>query len=180
MDDSSQSDRDLLIAWRAGDLAAGDALLNRHYDAVYRFFSNRIGHDCEDLIQATFLGCIEAIERFRDESSFRTLLFAIAWRKLCRHLRDRKPSADPIDTHAQPLTANDPTYGTLLDACRDAERLRKAMRRLPEDTQVMFELFYREAMSVQEIARVVERPVSTVKTRMRRGRAQLLAELQAS
>jgi DNA-directed RNA polymerase specialized sigma24 family protein len=53
------------------------------------------------------------------------------------------------------------------------------MRRLPDDTQVMLELFYWEAMSVQEIAGVLDRPANTVKTRMRRGRAQLLAELAA-
>jgi RNA polymerase sigma factor (sigma-70 family) len=180
MDCSKPTDLELLAAWRAGDLMAGNALLNRHYDAVHRFFSNKIGSDCEDLIQATFLGCIEAIERFRAESSFRTLLFAIAWKKLCRHLRDREPIAEPIDPQAEPLAASAPSLGSRLDTCRDVERLRKAMRRLPEDTQVMLELFYREAMSVQEIARVVERPVNTVKTRMRRGRAQLLAELQSS
>jgi RNA polymerase sigma factor (sigma-70 family) len=175
---SNLTDLELLIAWRAGDPEAGDALLNRHYDGIHRFFSNKIGRDCEDLIQATFLGCIEAIDRFRAESSFRTLLFAIAWKKLCRHLRERSRTAEPIDPHVEPLAANDPSCGTLLDARRDVDRLREAMRRLPEDTQVMLELFYREAMSVQEIARVVERPVNTVKTRMRRGRAQLLAELQ--
>lgn len=180
MNSSKPTDLELLNAWRAGDLAAGDALLSHHYDAVHRFFSNKVGSDCEDLIQATFLGCIEAIDRFRAESSFRTLLFAIAWKKLCRHLRDRSPITEPIDPQAEPLAANEPSFGTQLDACRDVERLRKAMRRLPEDTQVMLDLFYREAMSVQEIARVVERPVNTVKTRMRRGRVQLLEALEVS
>jgi RNA polymerase sigma factor (sigma-70 family) len=177
MKSTKQTDLELLTAWQAGDLVAGDALLVRHYDGVHRFFSNRIGRDCEDLIQATFLGCIEAIDRFRAESSFRTLLFAIAWKKLCRHLRDRWRIAKPIDPRVKPIAASGPTLGTRLDAGRDVELLRQAMRRLPDDTQVMLELFYWEAMSVQEIACVVERPENTVKTRMRRGRAQLVAEL---
>jgi RNA polymerase sigma-70 factor (ECF subfamily) len=179
MKSTQQTDLELLAAWRAGDLAAGDALLVRHYDSVHRFFSNRIGRDCEDLIQATFLGCIEAIDRFRAESSFRTLLFAVAWRKLCRHLRDRGPIVQPLDPVALPLAVNAPTFGTQLDANRDAELLREAMLRLPDDTRMMLELFYWEAMPVQEIACVLERRVGTVKTRMRRGRAQLVAELAA-
>jgi RNA polymerase sigma factor (sigma-70 family) len=179
MHSTTQTDFELLTAWRAGDLVAGDTLLNRHYAAIHRFFSNKIdsGSDCEDLIQATFLGCVEAIERFRAESSFRTLLFAIAWKKLCRHLRGRSRIAEPLDPKDQPLATSDPTFGTQLDASRNAELLRNAMHRLPQDTQMMLGLFYWEAMSVQEIACVVERPVNTVKTRMRRGRAQLLEEL---
>jgi RNA polymerase sigma factor (sigma-70 family) len=182
MESTKQTDLELLAAWRAGDLVAGDALLNRHYAAIHRFFSNKIGSgsDCEDLIQATFLGCVEGIERFRAESSFRTLLFAIAWKKLCRHLRDRSRTAElaePLDPKDKPLAMSAPTFGTQLDASRNAELLRIAMHRLPGDTQVMLGLFYWEAMSVQEIACVVERPVNTVKTRMRRGRAQLLEEL---
>jgi RNA polymerase sigma factor (sigma-70 family) len=179
MTSRKQTDLELLEAWRAGDLVAGDALLNRHYHAIHDFFFNRIGNDCEDLIQATFLGCIEAIDRFRTECSFRTLLFAIAWKKLCRHIRDRPPTGELMDSKVVPLAAKDPSLGTQLDTLRDAELLREAMRRLPADTQVMLELFYREAMPIHEIARVVERPVNTVKTRMRRGRAQLLAEFKA-
>ncbi len=179
MKSANQSDLELLTAWQAGDVAAGDTLLVRHYDAVHRFFANKIGRDCEDLIQSTFLGCIEAIERFRAESSFRTLLFAIAWKKLCRHVRDGWRITEPMDPQLIPLVASAPTFGTRLDAGRDAELLRKAMQRLPDDTRVMFELFYWEAMPVQEIACVFERPVNTVKTRMRRGRAQLVAEIAA-
>jgi RNA polymerase sigma factor (sigma-70 family) len=179
MKSAEHTDLELLTAWRAGDLAAGNILLHRHYDAVHRFFSRKIGRDCEDLIQATFLGCIETMERFRAESTFRTLLFAIAWKRLCRHLRDQGRIAQPIDAEAQPLAQNDPTFGTRLDASRDVELLRTALSRLPMDTRVMLELFYWEAMPVHEIACVMGRPVSTVKTRMRRGRAQLVAEIAA-
>jgi RNA polymerase sigma factor (sigma-70 family) len=180
MESTKPTDFELLTAWRAGDLVAGDTLLNRHYAAIHRFFSNKIGRDCEDLIQATFLDCIEGIERFRAESSFRTLLFAIAWKEFCRHLRDRgglAELAEPINPDDELLAMNDPTFGAQLDDSRNAKMLREAMRRLPEDTQVMLGLFYWESMSVQEIACVVARPVSTVKTRMRRGRIQLLEEL---
>lgn len=177
MKSSKPTDLELALAWRAGDLAAGDALLERHYDGIRRFFFNKMGSDCEDLIQSTFLGCVEAIERFRAESSFRTLLFAIAWRKLCRYLRDRPQTVEPLDPEDEPPAASAPTAGTRLDAQQEAERLRRAMRQLPPDMQAMLELYYWEAMSVEEIACVLEMPVNTVKTRMRRGRLRLEKEL---
>ncbi|MCA9708401.1 MAG: sigma-70 family RNA polymerase sigma factor, partial [Myxococcales bacterium] len=71
-------DEQLLARWRGGDAQAGAALFERYYEAIARFFVNKVGLDCGDLVQATFLGCLEGLERFRGEASFRTLLFAIA------------------------------------------------------------------------------------------------------
>ena len=42
MDDD---DLALLVAWRAGDRGAGEALLARHFDTVCRFFHNKVGDD---------------------------------------------------------------------------------------------------------------------------------------
>jgi RNA polymerase sigma factor (sigma-70 family) len=116
---------------------------------------------------------IEAAERFRAESRLRTLFFAIAWKKLRRDLRVRSDGAESIAS----LAANDTAYESEVDASRDLEALRNAIRRLPEDTQTVLALFYWEVMSIQEIARAVEQPVNIVKTRLRRGRAMLLEEL---
>lgn len=179
MNPLESTDLELLAAWRAGDLTAGEALLERHYAAIHRFFVHKTGSDCEDLIQTTFLGCIEAVDRFRAEASFRTLLFAIAWNTLCKHQRARKRIPDPLDSQREPPAASAPSFGTLLDGRQDIERLRKAMGQLPDDTQVMLELFYWEGMLVHEIAEVLDRPLNTVKTRMSRGRKQLRKELAA-
>ena len=78
---SSQATADehaLLEAWRAGDAAAGEALFERHFDAIYEFFASKLTIDVGDLVQRTFLGCVEARGRFRGECSFRTFLYAIA------------------------------------------------------------------------------------------------------
>ena len=91
------SDAQLLAAWAGGDKAAGEALFERHFEAVARFFRNKLPADAahEDLIQQTFLGCVEARERFRGEASFRSFLFAIAHRQLSKHWRTR--SRDRLD-----------------------------------------------------------------------------------
>jgi RNA polymerase sigma factor (sigma-70 family) len=172
------TDIELLAAWRAGDRRAGDLLFERHYPSIRRFLSNRAGPDCEDLIQATFLGCVEGIGRFRGDSSFRTLLFAIAWNKLRGHIHAKGRALAPLDPAAD-LPASAPTFGTLLVAVQERALVREAMLRLPEDTRAMLELYYWEAMPVKEIASVLERPLGTVKTRMKRGREQLVREFDA-
>jgi RNA polymerase sigma-70 factor (ECF subfamily) len=48
-----------------------------------------------------------------------------------------------------------------------------ALRRLPVDVQLMLELHYWESMRIAEIAKIVEKPINTVKTQMYRGRQQL-------
>ena len=173
------TDPELLVAWRAGDPTAGDLLFERHYRSILRFFSNKAGPDCEDLIQSTFLGCLEGIHRFRGDSSFRTLLFAIAWNKLRKHNLDRGRAHDPLHPVDEPPHASAPTFGTMLAARQEQEFLRVAMLRLPVDTQAMLELYYWEAMPVKEIACVLERTVGAVKTRMKRGREQLERECKA-
>ena len=173
------TDPELLAAWRAGDSQAGDRLFERHHRSILRFFANKAGPDCEDLIQSTFLGCLEGLDRFRGDSSFRTLLFAIAWNKLRKHYLDSGRAPDPLDPVEDPMAASAPTFGTMLGARQEQALLRVAMLQLPEDTQVMLELHYWEAMPVKEIAEVLGRTVGAVKTRMKRGREQLGRECKA-
>ena len=52
-------DAECLRAWASGDRKAGELLFERHFEAVARFFRNKTDRDHDDLIQATFLGCVE-------------------------------------------------------------------------------------------------------------------------
>jgi RNA polymerase sigma-70 factor (ECF subfamily) len=88
-----RSDAELLDAWRAGDQSAGDDLFQRHFDALYRFFSSKLSSGVEDAIQQTLLGCVEARDRFRGDGSFRSFLFAIARHQLLAAFRTRARDA---------------------------------------------------------------------------------------
>ena len=71
-------DHDLLLAWRSGDAAAGQRLIERHLEPIHRFFSNKVPGATDDLVQKTFLACVEAVEAFEGRASFRSYLFGIA------------------------------------------------------------------------------------------------------
>lgn len=167
-------DRTLFVAWCAGDRAAGATLFDRHYESVARFFHNKVNESASsDLIQNTFLGCIEARERFRGDAGFRTFLFAVARNLLHKHYRERQGPRGRIDFGE--ITACDlaPTASEVMRADEEKQLLLQALRRVPIDCQEVMELLYWEKLSVAEIAEVVGIPVGTVKTRLHRGRRLL-------
>ena len=182
--DSLVTDLELAQAWRAGERAAGEALFERHYAAVARFFRNKVGDElADDLVQRTFLACVEGLDRFRGEASFRSYLFAIAYRILCRTLRDRYQRPAPLDFDKISVQALDGSPSAVL-ARRDEERLLlEGLRRLPFNYQVALELVYWESMTAAETAATLEVPLGTAKTWIRRGRQILtrtLAELAST
>ena len=81
---------ELLAAWAGGDSEAGSRLFEHHYRSIYRFFVNKLTSltEVEDLVQQTFMACLEARSRYRGEASFRAFLFGIARKLLLKHLRD--------------------------------------------------------------------------------------------
>lgn len=173
----SHTDLQLLEAWRSGHAAAGVCLFERHYDSVARFFSTKVGEDHEDLIQGTFLDCLELIEGSRAHESFKILLFAIARNKLLEYVHARGFEARYLSPMSGQLRRSASSWTSLLTERAQQRRLLRGLHALPLDTQLMLELFYWEGMAVKEIAAVVELPLNTVKTRMRRGRLKLAEQL---
>ncbi|MEZ4384371.1 MAG: sigma-70 family RNA polymerase sigma factor [Nannocystaceae bacterium] len=173
------SDEQLLSAWCAGDRRAGEALFERHYESIARFFRNKVGHDAApDLIQRTFLALVESRERFRGESSFRTFLFAVAHNILGRHYRSKRRGGEHLDFGAVSVSDLGPTPTALL-ARRDEEKaLLAALRRIPIEHQVILELYFWERMKAAEIAAILERPEGTIRTRIRRAKQLLEGAMQ--
>lgn len=169
-------DGQLLQRWRDGDLSAGEALVTRHYPAIYRFFRNKAPDDVDDLTQRTFLGCAEGRERFEQLSSFRTFLFGVARHVLYEHFRRRRRD-QVIDFGLSTAEGLAPTASQQLAARDERQRLMMALRRLPVDLQVALELYYWEDLSTREMAEALELPAGTVQRRLQRGRARLQQEL---
>jgi RNA polymerase sigma factor (sigma-70 family) len=172
------TDFELLDAWKAGDSEAGNALFERHFAAVCRFFRNKVDEGVDDLIQRTFLACVESRDRFRAESSFRTYLFTVARNELFAHLRRREREQARFDPLEQSVHDLGPTPTGIVAQHRSQRLLLEALRRIPVDLQVALELFYWEDLPASELARVLELPEGTVRTRIRRARQLLEAELR--
>lgn len=168
-----RSDKELLDAWGAGDQGAGDILVRRHFDVVYRFFASR--HvEPSDLIQRTFLACVESRGRFDHVVSFRAFLLGIARHQLLRDIRSEGRHRRAVQRKASEDDFLASIGGQV--ALREEMRLLlRALRTLPLELQLALQLYYWEDLGTAEIGEVLEIPRGTVMSRLHRAR-QLLRE----
>lgn len=172
------TDEALLLAWRDGDRSAGEALFERHVDGLARFFRNKLQQGVEDMVQQTFVACLEGVGRLREAASFRSFLFAIAHNLLRARFRAQRRDLAPFDP--QVMSAHDlsPGQSTLLAQHREQRLLLEALRTVPLDVQVLLELFYWEDLASAEIAEVMGAPHGTIRSRLRRARELLRERLE--
>ena len=175
-----RSDRELLQSWRAGDRSSGSELFARYYDIVARFFANKVsGEHRQELIQRTFLACVEARDRFRGDSKFSTYLLGIALRQVYKHYDRKRRDAKRFDYQTVSVAALDPSPSRIIAAHDEQRLLLQALRSIPLDYQIILELVYWEGMTAAGAAEVLGLPLGTSKTRIRRGRQLVEQELAA-
>lgn len=151
-------------------------MFRRHFASVFLFFRNKLSDGIDDIVQQTFLGCVEAGDRLDDVRSFKAYLFGIARNQLLRRLataagRRREDLAN--------VTVRELTGPSKALAKHDEQRvLLEALRTLPLDLQIAVELFYWEQLSLLEIAAVMEIPEGTVKSRLHRAKQLLRKQIE--
>lgn len=183
MDDSGHgsgpsTDAELLAAWRSGNRSAGELLFARYYDLIERFFLNKIAAErVADLVQETFVACVEGRDRVLEGARFRAYLLGIAYHVFCRHLRQRYRSAgseilDQLSIHE---LADNPS--SAFGRRREHRLLLEGLRAIPFNYQVVLELHYWERLTTNEIAQVLAIPPGTARSRLRRARDALEAAM---
>lgn len=175
------SDEELLDAWAKGDTRSGQRLFCIHFDAVRRFFGNKVTSESavEDLVQRTFTRCIEVLPRRRGSSTFRTFLFGVAHNVLREYYRAELRAKRESELHDVRAVELGEGPITLIVRENDQRRLLKALRRLPLDMQVLLELYYFERLSSRELGEILEANENTIRSRLRKARELLLGEYQA-
>ena len=153
------------------------------YGVAMRFCHNQA--DAEDLVQEAALLAYRAFDSFEAGSNFRAWFLKIltnCYFSKRRREKSRPVTSDLDDTpdlyiYARSGQAGFPTQGPdpasqLLEKL-GTERIVLAIARLPEDYRVVATLYFMEDLSYEEIARIVECPVGTVRSRLHRGRKML-------
>jgi len=149
---SVDDDLELLTAWRAGDRAAGEALLARHFDAVCRFFHNKVGDDAPDLIQQTFLALCEGRDRYRGEAGFRGYVLGVARNLLLAFFRRKRKQAERFDPLEHSVADLQASFTSQLTRRREEQILLQALRSLPLELQIVFELYHLEGLTAAQLA----------------------------
>jgi RNA polymerase sigma-70 factor (ECF subfamily) len=172
------TDGELLERWRGRDSASGEALFERYYSMVERFFLNKVNDAVSDLVQETFTRCLENHQKIRDNRQFRLYIFGIAYNVLKAHLRNRYRNGQALDADEVSVRDLDPGPATLVVRRREHRLLLEALRSIPVDDQVVLELHYWENLTTEEIACALDIPVGTARGRLQRARAKLAEVMQ--
>ena len=179
------TDEELVAAFQDGDASAFDELVRRWdrkiHGAIYRVVG--ADEDARDLCQEAFLKAYRGLGTFKREARFSSWLYQIAI-NVCRdRLRRRRGriavSLDDVEeTRDGGLRTASPSPLELVEA-RDLRHLvEEAMATLSaEEREVVILKEYQE-LTFPEIAEALEVPLSTVKTRLYRGLAQLRHRLE--
>ena len=151
---------------------APEEAFDQYHQAVYSFAYRltRNPDAAEDVTQECFLALVRAPERYdTSRGSLKTYLFAMARNLALKHYRDN-PAEEPLDDFA-PAAADDLEDAVLSSAVAAAVA---ALPLLQREASVLFEY---EGATLEEIARVVEAEVGTVKSRLHRARERLRRSL---
>ena len=172
--DDPRIDIDLLGRARAGDPRALRALHDRHRDRVRAYLYRLLGPDADldDLVQAVFARAFLALRDFRGDARLTTWLYAICANLTRNHLRGRQRRRRMLGafTLLEGLRQDPPPGGHDLGAAAEAARL---LQRLAPELREVFVLYHHEGRTLQEIAAIVGRPLSTVGDHLTRARRDL-------
>jgi RNA polymerase sigma-70 factor (ECF subfamily) len=165
-------------------LEAWETLIREHSGRVYGLARRMLRHrqDAEDATQVVWERVLSALESFRAESALSTWLFRITMNVCLTRLDSRKhaPAEPPgeddlLDSIAD--DAPDPERRALGRETRDA--VERAIGELEPAFRAVILLREVEGLSYEEIARALDVPVNTVKTRLYRARLDLQQKLAA-
>lgn len=166
---------------RTGEPAAWRALFQRYQLPLYVYVFELVHHEQTslDLVQETFVNAVRHLGSLREDEKFGSWLFSIAHQKCVQHWRKRRPNEVPLETDdaAGEFAADDDPSELLIRKEQEAEFM-KALEQLALPHRSVVLLHFVEDFSLEEIARITETPLGTVKSRLhyaRRALKKLLA-----
>ena len=179
------TDEELVARSIGGDADSFNELVLRWERPIYALAYRTIGReeDARDVCQETFLRAFRALPGFRGQAKFSSWLYRIAL-NLCRDWirRERRaPIVQPpenVDLIELAAAAEPSESIEDLVARRDlAQSVERAMALLPEEQRTAIVLKEYHGLTFQEIADLMNCPLSTVKTRLYQGLTVLRREL---
>ncbi len=160
------------------DPARVRALVDAHFRFVWRLL-RRLGlaeADADDVAQQVFVIASNKLD-VMIAGSERGFLYRTAVHLASRFRRSRGRRREDPSEALERMSSSEPDLEELVDRRRAREMLDSLLEHLPEDQRTVFVLFEIEQLTSVEIASVLELPIGTVASRLRRAREQFQAEL---
>lgn len=172
-----ERDEDLVGKYLAGDERAFSVLVERHQTRVFNVALRVLGNpeDARDATQDAFVSMLRKLSQFRGESEFTTWLHRVTVNSCYDILRKRRrqPMLRLVADEDDPIPETGPPVADHADATVDSIDVSRALQLIPEEYRVTLVLAEIQDLPYEEIARVLDVPIGTVKSRVHRGRIAL-------
>jgi len=184
--EAQERDDVLLRRSAKGDEEAFTQLYRRNQAQIYRFALRMTGQPwaAEEIVQDVFMTLVREPKKYDPaRGPLGAFLYGIARNRVMKHL-ERQPrefSLELKDDEGETKileAVDDRTPAQWAELRERRERVRSAVLSLPPEFRETVVLCELEEMSYEEAARALECPVGTVRSRLHRGRALLLAKLE--
>jgi RNA polymerase sigma-70 factor (ECF subfamily) len=166
------SDEALVRQIQEGSILAFEILVKR-YQTGLSHFVYRIVFDektAEEVVQDSFFSVYKSVDRIDTHRKFSTYLFTIAKNQAISALRSLKKT---VSLEEETAIETDESIYEKLSAQERHDGIKTALGQISQHNRQIIELYYFADLSYEEIARKVKLPINTVRTRLRRGKAEL-------
>jgi RNA polymerase sigma-70 factor, ECF subfamily len=177
----------LMLAWKAGDEAAFDRIVELYSDRLWALLTRFLGPrpQREDLVQEVFLRLVKSKDRYEPTARFSTYLFRIAFNlavntgakaseRRTERLAQGENQTDPL-THMADAAAQEPFLD--LERADTVRAVRAAIAALPEQQRMALVLAKYHDLPYDQIGEVLGTSEKAVKSLVHRARENLRAAL---
>lgn len=173
---NNTSDEALVREVQEGSVSAFEALVVRYQTKLHSFVTYLV-HDpaaAHDVVQEAFINLYKTIDRIDTSKKFSSYLFSITRNLSISYLRKTKFHV-PLDQASQVVSSESPEN----DLIEKDETLRigAALDAIDQKYRKVISLYYYDNLSYEEIGKLLEVPVNTVRTHLRRAKEALKKEL---
>ena len=179
------SDKELILRFQQGDELAYVELVNRYRDRLINFVFRFVGsfEEAEDIVQDTFVKLYQKKDYYRPISAFSTWIFTIASNLAKTELRKRKRRKV---SYLSQIGIEEKDFDIPVEDTTDEETVGEYTESQIQDAIQSLQLHFRtalilrdiEELSYEEISKILDVPLGTIKSRINRARLQLQEKLK--
>ena len=178
------SDEKLILRFQEGDINAYNELVKRYKDRllnfVLRYFNNV--EQAEDVVQDTLIKLYTHASYYKNVAKFSTWIFTIAKNNALTELRkNKRKKTDSLwteDGQIIDISSKEESLDSKVQNEIAIDQLNKFLDEIPENFRMAVVLRDFQELSYEEISKILEIPIGTIKSRINRGRIQLAEKMK--
>lgn len=161
-----QDDIDLIKEFKSGNRNVFNEIVRKYEKRIYLVIKRMVNDhdDTNDIMQEVFIKAYNALDNFREESTFFTWLYRIAVNLTINFLNKKKiRQFVHYDDLIIPLISGEIKPDEKMEKEEKNEKIQKAINKLPKMQRLIFNMRYYDELSYEEISKILNKSIGTLK-----------------